>query len=61
MADEGEANFCDILKEKAPEDYYQLLGCDELNSKEQINVEFKKKALQYHPDKNTCEEQMFLR
>lgn len=61
MADESEPTFSDVLQEKNPEDFYELLGCDELNTKEQINAEFKKKALKYHPDKNTEEDQMFQR
>ncbi|XP_072484911.1 dnaJ homolog subfamily C member 12 [Notamacropus eugenii] len=34
------------------EDYYELLGCDELSTVDQILAEFKIKALEYHPDKN---------
>ncbi|MGH0141414.1 UNVERIFIED_CONTAM: hypothetical protein FKN15_039171 [Acipenser sinensis] len=34
------------------EDYYALLGCDELSSSEQILTEFKARALDCHPDKN---------
>ncbi|XP_031994231.1 dnaJ homolog subfamily C member 12 [Hylobates moloch] len=34
------------------EDYYTLLGCDELSSVEQILAEFKVRALEYHPDKH---------
>ncbi|XP_078421989.1 dnaJ homolog subfamily C member 12 [Cetorhinus maximus] len=34
------------------EDYYRLLGCDELSTTEQIIAEFKAKALSCHPDKN---------
>ncbi|XP_034041382.1 dnaJ homolog subfamily C member 12 isoform X2 [Thalassophryne amazonica] len=43
-----------ILKCKAEdlEDYYSLLGCDELSSTEQILNEFKIRALACHPDKN---------
>jgi len=32
--------------------YYELLGCDQNSSIEQINVEFKLRALACHPDKN---------
>ncbi|XP_010193091.1 PREDICTED: dnaJ homolog subfamily C member 12 [Mesitornis unicolor] len=34
------------------EDYYSLLGCDELSTVEQITAEFKIKALECHPDKH---------
>ncbi|KAI1894591.1 hypothetical protein AGOR_G00117350 [Albula goreensis] len=34
------------------EDYYGLLGCDELSSSEQILAEYKVRALECHPDKN---------
>ncbi|XP_039727864.1 dnaJ homolog subfamily C member 12 isoform X1 [Pteropus medius] len=34
------------------EDYYMLLGCDELASVEQILAEFKVRALECHPDKH---------
>ncbi|XP_033064967.1 dnaJ homolog subfamily C member 12 [Trachypithecus francoisi] len=34
------------------EDYYTLLGCDELSSVEQILAEFKVRALECHPDKH---------
>ncbi|NXU57895.1 DJC12 protein, partial [Turnix velox] len=34
------------------EDYYVLLGCDELSTVEQILTEFKIKALECHPDKH---------
>ncbi|KAI5932894.1 dnaJ homolog subfamily C member 12 isoform X2 [Manis javanica] len=34
------------------EDYYILLGCDELSSVEQILAEFKVRALECHPDKH---------
>ncbi|KAM9617844.1 dnaJ homolog subfamily C member 12 [Trichechus inunguis] len=34
------------------EDYYTLLGCDELSSVEQILAEFKMRALECHPDKH---------
>lgn len=35
------------------EDYYGLLGCDELSSTEQITNEYKIRALACHPDKQT--------
>ncbi|NWI84834.1 DJC12 protein, partial [Pitta sordida] len=34
------------------EDYYTLLGCDELSTVEQIISEYKIKALECHPDKH---------
>ncbi|XP_032921514.1 dnaJ homolog subfamily C member 12 isoform X2 [Catharus ustulatus] len=34
------------------EDYYNLLGCDELSTAEQILAEYKIKALECHPDKH---------
>lgn len=34
------------------EDYYGLLGCDELSSTEQIHNEYKIRALACHPDKH---------
>ncbi|KAK2824033.1 hypothetical protein Q5P01_021208 [Channa striata] len=34
------------------EDYYELLGCDELSSTEQILNEYKIRALSCHPDKH---------
>lgn len=33
-------------------DYYEILGCDELSSDEQLLCEYKIKALKFHPDKN---------
>ncbi|CAH2322060.1 Hypothetical predicted protein [Pelobates cultripes] len=33
------------------EDYYSLLGCDELSTVEQILAEYKVRALECHPDK----------
>ncbi|XP_060554120.1 dnaJ homolog subfamily C member 12-like [Ruditapes philippinarum] len=34
------------------EDYYGILGCDELSSKEQISAEYKARVLHCHPDKH---------
>ncbi|XP_069836512.1 dnaJ homolog subfamily C member 12 [Dendropsophus ebraccatus] len=34
------------------EDYYTLLGCDELSTVEQIMAEYKVRALECHPDKH---------
>nr|CAH7728643.1 unnamed protein product [Callosobruchus chinensis] len=39
-------------KKKEEEDYYAILGCDENSTIEQIQAEYKVRALQYHPDKN---------
>uniref|UniRef100_T1JMM2 J domain-containing protein n=1 Tax=Strigamia maritima TaxID=126957 RepID=T1JMM2_STRMM len=51
------AFFEDILTfKREDEDYYQILGCDETSSMEQICTEYKNRALIYHPDKNSgCE------
>ncbi|XP_069756927.1 dnaJ homolog subfamily C member 12 [Narcine bancroftii] len=40
------------LAAEAGDDYYQVLGCDELSTTEQILAEFKAKALSCHPDKH---------
>ncbi|KAK2185225.1 hypothetical protein NP493_241g00032 [Ridgeia piscesae] len=37
---------------KPEDDYYFILGIDELSSIEQINTEYKVKALECHPDKH---------
>ncbi|CAF1153494.1 unnamed protein product [Rotaria sordida] len=34
------------------DDYYTILGCDELSNKDQIQTEYRIRALQLHPDKN---------
>lgn len=34
------------------EDYYKILGCDELSSTEQIAAEYKARVLECHPDKH---------
>ncbi|XP_015235876.1 PREDICTED: dnaJ homolog subfamily C member 12 [Cyprinodon variegatus] len=39
-------------KQEDLEDYYGLLGCDELSSTEQILNEYKIRALSCHPDKH---------
>ncbi|KAJ8875865.1 hypothetical protein PR048_023768 [Dryococelus australis] len=39
------------------ENYYAILGCDESATEEQINAEYKAKALQLHPDKNEGDKQ----
>ncbi|KAG8237078.1 hypothetical protein J437_LFUL005185 [Ladona fulva] len=39
-------------KRNEDEDYYKILGCSEDSSPEQINTEYKVRALQFHPDKN---------
>lgn len=46
-------DFFDVLMRKIKEDdFYTLLGCDELASADQINTEFRQKAKLLHPDKN---------
>ncbi|XP_066959580.1 J domain-containing protein [Macrobrachium rosenbergii] len=37
---------------KKEENYYQILGCDPSSTVEQIQAEYKVRALQLHPDKN---------
>lgn len=39
------------------EDYYGLLGCDSSATNEQIVAEFKARAKDCHPDKNTSDPQ----
>jgi DnaJ family protein C protein 12 len=36
----------------AQDDYYQILGCDELSTTEQICAEYRLQAVNCHPDKN---------
>jgi len=36
--------------------FYDILGCDKSSTFEQINAEYKIKAVQYHPDKNAEQE-----
>ena len=38
------------------QNFYKLLGCDKTSSVEQIQTEFKRHALAYHPDKNDSAE-----
>jgi len=40
------------FKRKEEDDFYALLGCDELSNIEQINAEYKIRAKALHPDKN---------
>lgn len=40
------------------EDYYAILGCDENSSVDQINQEYKVRALQCHPDKHSGNKEM---
>ncbi|XP_034245305.1 J domain-containing protein [Thrips palmi] len=37
---------------KSEDNFYTILGCHEDSTPEQINVEYKVRALLYHPDKN---------
>ncbi|CAF1242573.1 unnamed protein product [Rotaria magnacalcarata] len=34
------------------DDYYTILGCNELSNKDQIQAEYRIRALRLHPDKN---------
>ena len=46
-------DLCDALGNRnKQDDFYSLLGCDELATTEQINAEFRQKAKECHPDKN---------
>ena len=46
-------DFFDALINKIKkDDFYVLLGCDELASTDQINTEFRQRAKLLHPDKN---------
>ncbi|CAF0886877.1 unnamed protein product [Brachionus calyciflorus] len=36
--------------------FYEILGCDRSSTKEQINTEYKIRALKLHPDKNLTDE-----
>ncbi|XP_050294387.1 J domain-containing protein isoform X2 [Anthonomus grandis grandis] len=53
-------SVADILnyKKNDREDYYGILGCDESSSTEQINQEYKIRALQCHPDKHSGDKDM---
>ncbi len=41
----------DILSNTKQQDYYQLLNCNVHSNRDQITAEYRKKALEYHPDK----------
>lgn len=45
-----------LLNKVKDDDFYALLGCDELATTEQINAEFRQKAKLHHPDKNPGDE-----
>ncbi|PFX33924.1 DnaJ-like subfamily C member 12 [Stylophora pistillata] len=50
-------DFFDVLMNKIKEDdFYALIGCDELATAEQIETEFRQKAKILHPDKNPGDE-----
>ena len=40
-------------------DYYSVLGCDQQSSEEQILTEFRVRAKQTHPDKDTGDTEEF--
>ncbi|XP_055209659.1 dnaJ homolog subfamily C member 12 isoform X2 [Gorilla gorilla gorilla] len=50
--DRKEKREAERVRSEDTEDYYTLLGCDELSSVEQILAEFKVRALECHPDKH---------
>ncbi|XP_070544475.1 dnaJ homolog subfamily C member 12-like [Ptychodera flava] len=39
-------------KPKDEDDFYKILGCDELSTTDQINAEYRARVLACHPDKN---------
>ena len=41
-----------LISQIEKDNFYALLGCDELASTDQINAEFRQKAKLLHPDKN---------
>lgn len=50
-------DFFDVLMKKIKEDdFYTLIGCDELATAEQIKNEFRQKVKLLHPDKNPGDE-----
>ncbi|CAH3149942.1 unnamed protein product [Pocillopora meandrina] len=50
-------DFFDVLMKKIKEDdFYTLIGCDELATAEQIKTEFRQKVKLLHPDKNPGDE-----
>jgi len=41
-----------LTKPREEENYYSVLGCFPSSTKEQIATEYRRKCLEYHPDKN---------
>lgn len=48
--------FDEVVNNSSQSNFYKLLGCDELSTKEQINSEFKQRAKKLHPDKRPEDE-----
>ena len=44
------------FKRNEQPNYYEILGCSPLNSTEQIQTEYKRRALKIHPDKLKTED-----
>ncbi|KAG0166471.1 hypothetical protein DFQ28_008173 [Apophysomyces sp. BC1034] len=48
-------------KKSNQDDLYEILGCVDSSSQEQIKTEYKRLALQHHPDKSTNNDEMYQR